>query len=132
MAYSATVTVSRKGNDFVVQIVELEAGTATEATITGIPLRGRLLRQKATLTAGSGSTVDPILGNAANPTAAAASIIVVNATAAATIDNISDGPGAPYVASTGSMYHRSVCDSGSDNSVTTLYYLTGASPATGW
>jgi len=131
MAYAAVITLTRKGNDYLVQIAETEAGGATEATITGIPVRGRVLRQQATLTAGSGSTIDPILGNATNPAAATASLVVENATAAATIDNMSD-PAVPYVSATGTLYHRSVCDSGSDNSVTTLYYISGATAVRGW
>ena len=131
MAYGAVITLTRKGNDYLVQITETEAGGATEATITGIPIRGRVLRQQATLTAGTGTTIDPILGNAANPTAAAASLIVENATAAATIDNMSD-PSVPYVSATGTLYHRSVCDAGADNSVTTLYYVSGSTATRGW
>ena len=37
MAYAAVISVTRKGNDYVVQITETEAGAATEATITGVP-----------------------------------------------------------------------------------------------
>lgn len=131
MAYAAVVTVQRKGNDYLVQISETEAGAATEATITGVPIRGRILRQQATKTAGTAATIDPILGNATNPSAATASIVVSNDTAAATIDNVSS-PAVPYISSTGTLYHRSVCASASDNSVTTLYYISGSTAANGW
>lgn len=130
MAYSATINITRKGNDYLVQITETEAGAATECSFQA-PIRGRILRQQATKTAGTAATIDPILGNAANPSAAAASIVVENDTAAATIDNVSD-PAVVYVSNTGTLYHRSVCASGSDNSVTTLYYISGSTPATGW
>jgi len=131
MAYSATIALTRKGNDYFVQITELEASASTEATISGLPIRGRVLRQQATLTAGSGSTITPILGNAANPTAAAASLVVSASSAGATQDNMSD-PAVPYISATGTLYHRSVCDSATDNSVTTLYYISGATPVGGW
>ena len=130
MAYAAVITSTRKGNDYLIQIVETEAGAATETSFQ-VPIRGRVLRQQATLTAGSGSTIDPILGNATNPAAATASLVVENATAAATIDNMSD-PAVPYVSATGTLYHRSVCDSGSDNAVTTLYYISGSTATRGW
>jgi len=132
MAYAAVVTITKQGgHDYLVQITETEAGAATEATISGMPLRGRILRQQATKTAGSAATIDPVLGNAANPTAAAASVIVENDTAAATIDNVSD-PAIPYFTTDGNLYHRSVCNTGSDNSVTTIYYVSASNPATGW
>ncbi len=130
MAYAAVITSTRKGNDYLIQIVETEAGAATETSFQ-VPIRGRILRQQASLISGSGATIDPILGNAANPTAAAVSLVVENATAAATIDNMSD-PSVPYVSSTGTLYHRSVCNAGSDNAVTTLYYISGATATRGW
>ena len=102
MAYAASIAITRKGNDYLVQITETEAGAATECSFQA-PIRGRILRQQATKTAGSAATIDPILGNAV-----------------------------PYVSSTGILYHRSVCNTGSDNSVTTLYYISGSTPATGW
>ena len=130
MAYAAVISTTRKGNDYLIQITETEAGAATEASFQ-VPIRGRILRQQASLTAGTATTIDPILGNAANPSAATASLIVANDTAAATVDNMSD-PSVPYISSTGTLYHRSVCSAGSDNSVTTLYYISGSTATRGW
>lgn len=115
MAYAGTPTVTRKGNDYIVTISETEAGAATEATITGLPRKGRVMRYKVDLTAGSGATVDPVLGTATNP--AGSTIVVQNDTAADPVD-LQDVAGYRYYSATGTLYHRSVLNAGSDNSVT--------------
>ena len=129
MAYAATVTLTRKGTDYVVTISETEAAAASEATITGLPVRGRVLRQKCSLTAGTGTTVDPTLTLPSGGTGV--NIVVENDTAAANVDNGSD-PAIPFANTGPTMYHKSVVDAATDNSVTTVYYISGGSPATGW
>jgi len=124
MAYSGTATVVKRVINgrahFRVSIPETEAGAATEATISGVPVFGKVVRQIVVHDSGSGSTVDPILGQATNPSGA--SVVVENDTAAATVDN-TPADGATYYSPAGILYHRSVCDSGSDNSVTVRYHI---------
>ena len=129
MAYAATVTITRKGNDYVVTISETEAAAGSEATITGLPVRGRVLRQICSLTAGTGTTVDPKLTLTSGGTGV--NIVVENDTAAANVDNVSD-PAIPFANTDAVMYHKSVVDADTDNSITTVYYISGGSPATGW
>ena len=125
MAYSGTPSITRLGADrYVVTISETEAGAATEATIAGLPRYGRILRCKANLDSGSGSTIDPILGTASNPSGV--NVVLENGTAAATVDLAPD-PGATYYSAAGALYYRSVCDSGSDNAVSVEIHI-----AAGW
>lgn len=129
MAYAATVTLTRKGNDYVVTISETEAAAGSEATITGLPIKGRVQRQICSLTAGTATTVDPKLTLTSGGTGV--NIVVENGTAGANIDNVSD-PAIPFANTGPSMYHKSVVDADTDNSVTTVYYITGGTPVTGW
>lgn len=130
MAYSSTVTVEPTGTKYephpgdliVVEITETEASSSSEAEIS-LPcsyLKGYLRRQTCVLTAGSGSSVDPILGTATNPSGA--SVVVENSDAAATVDNVPAQP-VPFRITGGTLYHRSNPDSGSDNSITTRYFI---------
>lgn len=121
MAYSASVTVNNLGaGRWIVEINELEAGAATEATITGLPTDLRLLKQVSSLISGTGTTVDPILGTASNPSGI--SVVAENDTAAADVNNVAS-PAIPFYAATGQLFHRSVCDAGSDNTVASLYFF---------
>lgn len=123
MAYNATVTLTHHGGrDYSIVINETEAGAATEATITGLPIKGRVVSQIAQLVSGTGTTIDPILGTATDPSSNANSIVVENDTAAAAISNLAS-PEVPYITTNGTLYHRSVCDAGADNTVQTTYLL---------
>jgi len=113
-------TVTRKGNEILVQITETSVSSSTEETITLGVTKGRVLRQVSVKTAGSGSTVDPILARTSGGTGA--NVIVENATAAATVDNQVTG-GVPFYTADGVVYHKSAPDSGSDNSVTSEYLI---------
>lgn len=125
MAYSGTVTVTvgvdaRGRTLYEVSIAELEGAAASEATIEGVPTFGRVIRQVLAQSAGSASTFDPILGTATNPSGA--NVVVENDTAAASpIDNSTQT--GTYYSSTGTLYHRSVPDSGTDNTVTVKYHI---------
>ena len=71
MAYSsAAVLTHLGGRDYKLEITETEAGAATEATINGLPTKGRVTNQMCTKTAGSASTVAPILVTTAGSSAA--------------------------------------------------------------
>ena len=120
MAYAASVTVTRRGGEILVTISETEAASASEASIDLGVQKFRVHRQICQLTSGTGTTVDPILGNATSPSGI--SVILENDTAAATADNSITGGVTGYV-SNGTLYHRSQVDAGTDNSVSTEYHI---------
>jgi hypothetical protein len=121
MAYSATVTITHAGGrDYQIQISETEAGAATEATITGLPNKGIITDMKTTKSAGSATTVAPIVSTSSGSSAAVHT--VCKASAAADQNNAFDPP-AKYLVSNGTLYYRTVCDAGSDNTVTTLLFF---------
>jgi hypothetical protein len=121
MAYAAAVTVTRRGGEIRVTISETEAASTSEATIDLGVQKFRVHRQICQITGGSGSTVDPILGNATAPSGA--NIILENDTAAATADNAITG-GVTGYSSNGTLYHRSQVDSATDNTVVSVYHIT--------
>ena len=121
MAYAASVTLTHiGGRDYKLVIQESEAGAATEATITGLPTKGVVTAQLATKASGTAATIAPILVTAAG--SALAVQTVIQATAAADQSNQADPP-AQYQVDNGTLYHRSVCNTGSDNTITTVYLL---------
>ena len=120
MAYAASVTVTRRGGEILVTISETEAASTSEASIDLGVQKFRVHRQICQLTSGTGTTVDPILGNATSPSGI--SVILENDTAAATADNSITGGVTGYV-SNGTLYHRSQVDAGTDNSVSTEYHI---------
>ena len=123
MAYTPTVTITAVGSgDYVVQVSETEAGPATEATIQGVPPKGRIRAQISQLVSGTGTTIDPVLGTATNPAASALTKILDNGTAAAGINNQATRP-IDYYDVDGTLYHRSVCDAGL-NTVVTIYLIS--------
>ena len=70
MAYAGTATIASKGSDgqrghWAVTIAETEAAAGSEWSVGGLPQRVTIFSYKATITAGTGATVNPILGNAA-------------------------------------------------------------------
>jgi len=122
MAYSATVTVTHiGGRDYHILITETDAAAASEATISGLPVKGRLLSQLADKTAGDAATIDPILTTSTGSTAST-HVVLENDTAAATISNLAD-PAVPYYSSNGTLFHKSNSASGTNNSITTVYFL---------
>lgn len=121
MAYAASVTVTRRGGEIRVTISETEAASTSEATIDLGVQKFRVHRQICTLSSGSATTVDPILGNATAPSGA--NVILENDTAAATADNAITG-GVTGYSSNGTLYHRSQVDSATDNTVVSIYHIT--------
>ncbi len=122
MAYNATVTITQLGGRKLrVVITETDAEASSEATIAGLPTEGLLLTQLADKTAGAGSTIDPRLTTASGSTLATQTIIE-NGTAAASISNVAS-PAFPYSSDTGTLYHKSGVDSGTNNSITTVYLI---------
>lgn len=124
MAYSYDITITPIGSgDYLVQIDELEAGAATEATIPGLPPKGRVRAQIAQLISGTGTTIDPVLGTTTDPAASSLTTIVSNGTAAAGVNNLAS-PAVTYYDADGQLFHRSVCDAGADNTVTSVYLIS--------
>jgi hypothetical protein len=119
MAYSGTPTVSEvyvQGRRHVrITLAELEAAAASEATIPGIPVHGTIVAVKATKTAGSAASIDPVLGRAASFAASTQDHIWSNGTAAAHINE--SGLSVRYYAPTGTLYVRSTAASAADNTV---------------
>ncbi len=124
MAYSGSFTTQTVGRDGEVLIIITETGGTTtgELEITGLPKTGRIFRQVGGKTSGAAATVDPVLGTLTNPAALPETTTVSNDTAAATVDNLQAG-GVPYYTATGSLFHRSVYDSGTNNAGTFHYFL---------
>ena len=120
MAYAAVVTLSHlSGRKWKVTIAETDAGPATEATIEGLPIVGRVQSQRCSKISGAANTVAPIL--VTTSASAAAIDTIVQATASADHSNLLD-PAAPYDTTNGTLYHRSVCDTGL-SVITTIYYI---------
>jgi len=119
MAYAAVVTVTTVGGDTIVEIAESDVAAGDEATIAGVPSTGRILRQTCVLTAGTGTTVNPVLAISAGGTGV--NIIVSNATPAATVDNAD--PTVAWHGGSGTIYHQSNVDAGADNVISTRYLI---------
>lgn len=117
MASSTVITHIGDGN-FLVTIAQTNTTATEEVTLAGLPSTGRVIRQVTCLIAGSGTTVDPIIGTITDPGAAANAVQVVleNDTAAASTDNQPVG-GACYHTLDGTLFYRSVMDAAADNTV---------------
>ena len=123
MAYSATVTVNSgmavEGQQcFVVSISETEGAASSEATIEGVPQYGRVIRQIVSKSSGSATTFTPVIGTATNPSGANVALL---GTAEAAPDNTSET--ATYYSASGTLYHRSAPDAGTDNTTTVVYHI---------
>ena len=121
MAYAGTSTVVRRTargrRYFIATLTETEAAAGSEATIAGLPALGRVVDVHATLTAGTGTTIDPEGGRAAAWVDLAQDEIWQNGAAAA---HISAQPGKPYYSATGTLYWRSTPNSAvADHSIVT-------------
>lgn len=126
MAFSSTVTLTNHGGrKYTVKIQTTEDDGTAETAITGLPLCGTLLSQMGQLHSGTGTTIDPILGTATDPATNYNNIVIDNGTAAAGISNLAS-PAIRYATTDGTLYARSVCDSGADNVVeVTLVIMAG-------
>jgi len=126
MAYASTVTVEQPGTGlYVVTITETEAAATSEVQVNlsakGLPPVGSVVARRCAVTSGSGSTVQPVLGIATDPengspwlfsTETAANPVHQQPSAAVT-----------YGSQVASFFHRSKVNTGSDNSVTTVYHI---------
>ena len=125
---AATVTVTEaatwgRRRNYVLTIAETGAGASSEVSVVlsdyGLPNTGRVMAQIAILSAGTGTTIDPVLGEQTDP--AAGAWRVENDAAAALVHNTSRG-----VCYTGipTFYHRSAPNNAAtDHTITTRYYI---------
>jgi hypothetical protein len=120
MAYAGTVTIKHNGTDVLVAIAETEAASTSEATITLPFEHGVVTRLGCSLDSGTGTTIDPILGTASDPSGL--ELVLSNDTAAASVDITPSVP-VPFFAAGGVLYHRSQVDADTDNSITTYYHI---------
>ena len=121
MAYAGTATIASKGSDgqrghWAVTIAETEAAAGSEWSVGGLPQRVTIFSYKATITAGTGVTVNPIHGNAAAFTASTQGHIATNATTAI---HINDQTVLRCYLPTGTLYGRSTVNAGTDNTIAT-------------
>ena len=126
MAYASTITVQQAGTGlYVVLISETDATTTSEVEIDladeGLPACGAVVARRCAVTSGTGTTVDPILGDATDP-ANGAGWVFDNDTAA---NPVHEQPAVPitYGTQVSSLFHRSNVDSGTNNSITTVYHI---------
>jgi hypothetical protein len=129
-AYTGTCTITDVGapdgrRHWLVSITETEAASGSEATCSNLPVRGTIVSYKATLTAGTGTTIDPVVGSAAAFTVSTQSHVASNDVAAA---HISNQDPVRYYSSTGTLYIRSTPNNAAaDHSITTEILI-----ADGW
>lgn len=124
MAYAGTVTVKRLTvsgrRHLLITIAETEAAATSEATIPAADMFdvGTIVSVKSTLTAGTGTTVDPRCGRATGWSDATQDAIYSNGSAAANIDT---RPGSVFSRQAGqALYWRSTPnDATADHSIST-------------
>ena len=107
MAYAAAETRSSTHHDGVQHILivlaETDAATASEATLSGLPVVGRVMRVTSSLTSGTGTVLDSIVGVSTAP--AGADVVVENGDPAAIVD-MQTASGYRYYSPTGTLYLR--------------------------
>ena len=95
MAYVATVSdptikVINGRTHYRWTISEVEAASGSEFSIGGAPLVGTIILYRATRTAGTGTTINPIIGRAASFVASTQNHIGTNSSTAAYINDASN------------------------------------------
>jgi len=129
MAYTATVTVQRvqiAGHlGYQLKIAETEAAQTSETEIVlanvGLPSMGRVFSQQCILSTGTGTTINPVIGNTTDP--ANARWQMANETAAARVHNQST-LGVQYGGDVTSFFHRAQPNNATaDHTIETVYYI---------
>ena len=132
MAYSSTVTITRKGNMYRVVIDETDTENTSEATIDlGLQI-GHVVAAAWDFTSGSAITNSALLGTVTNPNEGTGLVLRGDRTAKLN-ENRASGTGgsgdcegqlpAPFYSADGKLYHRSVPASGTDNVFKTEYLI---------
>ena len=99
-------------------------GTA-DAEITGMPAFGSILSVKATLTSGSGATINPRLGVTDGFTVSTQNHI---GTAATTAAHVNEQGQTYFYTSTSSIFWRSLPNAGTDNAVSVELIIAEGAP----
>ena len=128
-AYSGTCTVTSTVDNgrhyFLISLVETQARDTSEATCLGLPFKGTIMSYEATLTAGSGTTIDPDIGRVTSFSVTGQDNIANNATAAA---HIANQDRVRYFSSTGKLFiHSNPNNVATDHSISTEILI-----AEGW
>ena len=127
--YDAPIVTVRGGRRHVRWVItETGASPSSEFVLDGAPDIGEVYLYQATLTAGTGTTINPILGRAAAFTANTQNHIGTNATTAA---RINDGTPMRYQGLTASkVYVRSVPNNAAgDHAISTEIVIVEGLPA---
>ncbi len=123
MAYAATVSVERKKisgrRQWIVTVAESDQATDSEYTVGDVagdqlPVLCTLRSYQATLTEGTGATINPALGNTAAFVADTQSHIATNSTTAA---HIHDNAAVRLYLPAGELFVRSTTDADDDDNV---------------
>ena len=108
----STPVVTRKRIDgrnyYFVSFVETNVSSASEWSVSGVPFLGQIVHYKATLDAGTGTTIDPVFGRITGFTLDTQDAVDPGYTAAVSIDDI--GPTTYHLASwdaNGTLFGRS-------------------------
>jgi len=129
-----TITVDRYGpggKTILVTLAGAAVTTALEAAIPGLPRYLTFLRCEASLTSGTATLIDPVLGANTNPADVAKGTtgrnVFINGAAAASISFIPTNGFTPVETTGGFLYYRDVITGGSSDNVTAvrLYFRVG-------
>jgi len=135
MAYSygtptVSVFVGPSGREeYVISITETEASSAAGAewVVAGLPKVGRITLYKSTLTAGTGTAINPKLGATPGFTVSTQGHLATNSTTAA---HINDATSFPVYLPTGTLYGRSSANNAAtDHAISTIIVLVAGSEA---
>lgn len=88
---------------------------ATEATITGLPLYGRVVCIRSNSGAGDRTKTRPILGEATAPSGTSIIVQAADVAGVTSLNENPDYPGGTYYSATGTLYYRLTPDGGSNN-----------------
>lgn len=105
---TVTPTGSSTPRQYLVRIEETGSRDTTEVACTGVPAWGTIVLYHATLTAGTGTTIHPLIGTAASFTATGLDYV---AAATATAAVINEQGATAYYSATGKLYIRSAPNS---------------------
>lgn len=112
-------------NQYLVSYSETSSRDTTEITITGVPICGTIVAYRASLTAGTGTTIHPRLGTSAGFSADSINEILEATQTAATINEVGS---APYCTASGTLYMRNAPNNAAtDHAITTrILIVAGA------
>lgn len=123
MPYAVTIlsrrtTVERGRRHVTITVRETEAATGSEFSIPGLPPKGKIVSYKSTLTAGTGTTINPRLGLATGFVDDTQDHLATNST---TAGHINDQVQLRYQTAdeAGELFINSSVDAGADNTIDT-------------